>query len=165
MVRSSGHGDPHGLRPKRPRSTAGYLEALSRPVFSAGMSWRVVEAKWPGIKEAFLDFDPAHVGDLTPGDVDRLMLDSRVIRNRPKIEATIENARTMASLAAEFGSMTRYLAAQGGFEEQARDLKSRFRFVGDMGAYQFLWAVGEQVPDWGSAAAPNVRRTAKKTGS
>jgi DNA-3-methyladenine glycosylase I len=165
MAHSSGHGDPHGSRPKRPRSTAGYLEALSRPVFSAGMSWRVVDAKWAGIKDAFLDFNPERVGELTPADVDRLMTDPRVVRNRPKIEATIDNARTMVGLVAEFGSMQRYLAASDGFEQQARDLKRRFRFVGDMGAYQFLWTVGEDVPDWGSAAAPSGRRTAKKTGS
>jgi DNA-3-methyladenine glycosylase I len=128
------------------------------------MGWRVVDAKWTGIKEAFLDFDPEQVAEMTPADVERLMTDTRVVRNRPKIEATIDNARTMVGLVAEFGSMQRYLASHGGFEQQARDLKSRFRFVGDMGAYEFLWAVGEQVPEWGSAASPKLK-PAKRNGT
>jgi len=112
------------------------------------MSWRVVDAKWAGIKEAFLDFDPERVAAMTQSDVDRLVTDTRVVRNRPKIEATIENAQTMLDLADEFGSMRRYLSSCGEFNEQVRDLKRRFRFIGDMGAYQFLWMVGEPVPDW-----------------
>jgi 3-methyladenine DNA glycosylase Tag len=43
---------------RRPADLAGYLEALSRPVFQAGMNWRVIDAKWEGIREAFAGFDP-----------------------------------------------------------------------------------------------------------
>ena len=149
MAPSDQGGSPHRIQPKRPRTTVGYFEALCRPVFSAGMSWRVVDAKWAGIKDAYLDFDPERVGTMTPADVDRLMTDTRVFRNRPKIEATIGNAQTMLGLVDQFGSMRRYLASLGDFEQQVRDLKRRFKFVGDMGAYQFLWMVGERVPAWG----------------
>jgi 3-methyladenine DNA glycosylase Tag len=47
---------------RKPTDLAGYLEALSRPVFQAGISWRVIEAKWEGIREAFSQFEPALVG-------------------------------------------------------------------------------------------------------
>jgi 3-methyladenine DNA glycosylase Tag len=149
-------------RPKRPRTSAGYLAALCRGVFSAGMNWKVIEAKWDGLKEAFLEFDPERVAAMTPKDVQRLMGDTRVVRNRPKIEATIENARTILDLSDEFGSMRKYLASLGGFEPQVRDLKKRFKFVGDMGAYQFLWLVGEDVPEWGTWKGLFSRRAQKK---
>ena len=79
-------------KPTRPASLAGYLEAFSRPVFSTGMSWKVINAKWDGIREAFDDFDPERVAAMTTDDVERLVGDTRVIRNRKKIEATIHNA-------------------------------------------------------------------------
>ena len=90
------------------------------------------------------------------------MGDTRVVRNRPKIEATIENARTILDLTDEFGSMRKYLASLGGFEPQVRDLKKRFKLVGDMGAFQFLWSVGEDVPEWGTWKGLSSRRAQKK---
>jgi DNA-3-methyladenine glycosylase I len=149
-------------RPKRPRSSAAYFAALCRGVFSAGMNWKVIEAKWDGLNEAFLDFDPERVASMTPKDVTRLMGDPRVVRNRPKIEATVENARTLEDLVDEFGSMRKYLSSLGGFEPQVRDLKKRFKFVGDMGAYHFLWSVGEDVPEWGTWKTSSGRRAAKR---
>jgi len=46
---------PKQIRPKR---LSDYLEVMSKAVFQSGMSWRVVEAKWPGFREAFFEFDP-----------------------------------------------------------------------------------------------------------
>jgi len=85
----------------KPRSLADYLEVMSKAVFQTGMSWQVVDKKWPGIREAFQGFDPKVVASLPPWDVDSLMNDTRVIRNRRKIEATIENAQTIFALDAE----------------------------------------------------------------
>ena len=82
----------------RPKNLAGYLSAMSRPVFSAGMSWRVVDAKWDGINRAFAGFDPKKVAAFGPNVVDKLMSNEAVIRSRPKIEAVIDNAQTMLDL-------------------------------------------------------------------
>ena len=51
---------------RRPGDLAGYLEALSRPVFQAGISWHVIDAKWDGIRDAFANFDPCAVADFGP---------------------------------------------------------------------------------------------------
>jgi 3-methyladenine DNA glycosylase Tag len=131
-----------------PRGLADYLEAMTKAVFQSGISWKVVEAKWPGIREAFQGFDAEAIARFTPDDVDRLTADSRVIRNRRKLEATIENARQILDLEKQHGSFRNYLRSHAGFEATVADLRRRFRFLGDLGAYHFLWVVKEQVPPY-----------------
>src|SRR5687768_12262286 len=92
-----------------PRGLNDYLEVLSKAVFQSGISWKVVEAKWPGIRESFDGFDPAMVADMTPNDIDRLMADSRVIRNRKKLEAIATNAARMLELDQQYGGFPAYL--------------------------------------------------------
>ena len=145
----------------RPKNLAGYLEALSRPVFSAGMSWRVTEAKWPGIRKAFANFDPAKVARYTPKKVDQLMANEAVIRSRPKIEAVIDNAQTMIELDAEHGGFRKYLKSHSDFDALVADLRRQFRFVGASGAHQFLYMVDEPVPShehWPRARSARSRR-------
>lgn len=132
----------------QPKSLADYLEVLSKAVFYAGMSWQVVDNKWPGIREAFRGFDPEAVASLPPWEVDALTKDTRIIRNRRKIEAIIENAQTLVELDKQHGGFQSYLRSHGGFEKTVADLRRRFRFLGDMGAYYFLWVVNEEVPSY-----------------
>jgi DNA-3-methyladenine glycosylase I len=148
-----------GKRPPRrkPKDLAGYLDALSRPVFQAGMSWRVVDAKWDGIRDAFANFDPATVADFGAQEVQRLLSDTRVVRSRAKIEATIDNAQAVIELDAEFGGFDRYLRSHCGFEETVADLKRQFRFIGDSGAYHFLYLVNRPVPPHGEWFDTNRR--------
>ncbi len=135
---------------------------MSKAVFQSGMSWRVVEAKWAGTREALYGFDPERVADLTPDDVDRLAQDQRLVRNRRKIEATIANAQTLLDLEQQHKGFKRYLGSFGDFEAASADLAKRFKFLGPMSAYYFLYCVGEPVPPhevWmaahpGSAATP-----------
>jgi DNA-3-methyladenine glycosylase I len=131
---------------KKPGNLAGYLEALSRPVFQAGMNWRVIESKWEGIRDAFADFDPQTVADFGPKEVEHLLGDPRVVRSRAKIEGTVDNAQAMIELDAQYKGFRKYLRSQGGFESTVADLKRQFRFIGDTGAYYFLYVVGEHVP-------------------
>jgi|ERR671922_2612376 3-methyladenine DNA glycosylase Tag len=135
----------------RPKSLADYLDVMSRIGFEAGLSWRVVEAKWDDIRRGFHGFDPERVARMTPQAVEKLLDDERVIRSRSKIEATIDNAETMLALDAEHKGFRRYLRSHDDFEATVKDLRKRFKFVGDHGAYRFLWIVGERVPpydDW-----------------
>ncbi len=131
-----------------PAHLSDYLSVMSRAVFEPGLSWQVVESKWPGIVEAFDGFDPKKVAAYSPADIGRLMADTRVIRNHRKIEAVIGNAAEMLALDGAGGGFRTYLRSKGSYEELATDLKSRFRFLGDMGAYHFLYSVGEPVPGW-----------------
>ena len=77
------------------------FEKLSLEGFQAGLSWISILRRRPGFRELFHGFDPARVAALTEADVERLMLDTRIIRNRSKIEATIGNARITLQLTAD----------------------------------------------------------------
>ena len=123
-----------------------YLEVLSKAVFQAGMSWKVVDAKWPGIKEAFRDFDVETVADLGESELDGLTNDTRVIRNRRKLEAVVQNARRLIELDSEFGGFQKYLRSHEDFAAVVKDLRKNFKFLGEVGCYFFLYAVGEEVP-------------------
>ena len=129
-----------------PQKTADYLEVLTKAVFQSGISWRVIEAKWPGFREAFFRFDPKKISLLSEHDVDQLAQDTRIVRNRRKIEATVDNATEMLALEKEFGSIGAYLASHGGFDETVTDLRRRVRYIGETGAYFFLHVVGQPVP-------------------
>src|SRR5947209_18602018 len=136
----------HHKQPPPPKGLSGYLDALARVMFQTGISWRVVEAKWPGIREAFHGFDVARVAKLRDSDIDRLMGDTRVIRNRRKLEAIRENARQMLALDIECKGFRRYLDSLGDFEATKKALHKRFAFVGDSGSWYFLLMVGRKVP-------------------
>ncbi len=124
-----------------------YLEVMTKAVFESGMSWRVVENKWPSMTEAIGGWEPERIANFTPDDVDRLATDTRMIRNRRKIESTVHNAETMLALEREYGDFRKYLQSQGPFEPLVKDMKSRFKHLGNFGCYYFLWVVKEPVPE------------------
>src|SRR5438445_12487636 len=81
----------------RTHDESAMFEALTLGVFEVGLSWSVVFGKRDAFRKAFRDFDIAKVAAITERDVDRLVLDASIIRNRGKIQATVDNARAMTS--------------------------------------------------------------------
>src|SRR2546425_11115006 len=73
------------------------FEALTLGVFEVGLSWSVVFGKRDAFRTAFHGFDVAKVATMTGRDVDRLLQGRSIVRNRGKIQATIDNARAMRS--------------------------------------------------------------------
>jgi 3-methyladenine DNA glycosylase Tag len=148
-------GAPRQITPTGP---ADYFEVLSRAVFNAGMSWRVVEAHWPAIAEAFADFDPEVVAGYDEHDVERLVADERLIRSRGKIAAVTENARTFVRLAAEHDGFGTWLAEAGDYDARERALRKHFRYIGEFGAYWSQYTWGIDVPDYRDWAQARGRR-------
>lgn len=141
----------------KPGSLADYLEVMSKSVFQTGISWKVVENKWPEIKAAFHGFDPVVISKFNVTDIDELIQDRRVIRNRRKIEAIVGNAARLLELDKQFGGFRKYLRSFASFEELTKDLRKQFKYLGDMGSYHFLWIVGEKVPsreEWAAQHMP-----------
>jgi 3-methyladenine DNA glycosylase Tag len=139
---------PEGQPPEQidPKSLDDYLEVMSKAVFQTGMSYRVVEAKWPGTREAFHNFSVKEVADFTEFDIEELVKDTRVIRNRRKLAAIVSNAQRMLELEEEYGSFQRYLRAHGDFDGILTAMKKDFKFMGPTGCYYILYVVGENVP-------------------
>jgi len=139
------HGAPEQITPQR---LGDYLEVMSKAVFQSGISWRVVNAKWPGTREAFRDFDAAAVASLTELEIAEIAQDTRIIRNRKKVEAIVDNARRMIDLDEAHRGFGNYLTSHGGFEETVKDLRKNFRFVGETGCFYFLYVVRQPVPEY-----------------
>ena len=129
----------------------------------AGLSWSTVLAKRAGYRRAFAGFDPRKVARFTQRDVERLMLDATIVRNRLKIESTVSNAAAFLEVQREFGSFSAFAWAfvdgkplqnrrRGMKQVPARtalsdafskELKRRgLRFVGTTICYAFMQAVG-----------------------
>src|SRR4029079_7485301 len=82
---------------RRTHDEASMVETLTLGVFEVGLSWSVVFGKRDAFRKAFRGFDVAKVAKMTARDVRRLVRDPSIIRNRAKIQATIDNARAMRS--------------------------------------------------------------------
>ena len=111
----------------------------------AGLSWTTILNKRENYRRAFDGFDFEKIARYGEDDVARLLGDAGIIRNRRKIEATVHNAEEMVELERQYGSFRDYLRSHGSFEATVADLRSRLKFVGDTGAYYFLYVVGEEV--------------------
>lgn len=80
------------------------LACFAKCIFQAGFAWRVIEQKWPGFETAFWGFEPNKLVRMSPDQVDSLCQDTRIVRNRQKILATLDNARLLSELNQEYGS-------------------------------------------------------------
>jgi DNA-3-methyladenine glycosylase I len=128
-----------------PKSLNDYLEIMSKSVFQSGMSWKVVENKWPSTREAFHNFDVRAIADFDEKDIEVLMQDTRVVRNFRKLNAIVYNAQKMLDLEKEYGTFQKYLRAHGDFDATLKAIRKDFKFMGPTGIYVFLYVTGEEV--------------------
>ena len=139
------------------------FEMLTLEGAQAGLSWTTILRKRDGYRSAFASFEPERVADFGPDEVDRLMLDTGIIRNRAKIESTIDNARAVLVLERTgttfvdhlwsfvggkpidkaFTELGQLPAETAESKAMSQDLKARgFRFIGPTICYAFMEAVG-----------------------
>ena len=138
-------------------------EMLTLEGAQAGLSWATILRKREGYRTAFAGFDATAVARLGPADVERLLGDPGIVRNRLKVESAIVNARCVLAVQEELGSLDAYLWGFVGGEPlvgrwrtlgeipaetaesraMSRDLKQRgFRFVGPTVCYALMQATG-----------------------
>ena len=141
------------------------FEKLSLEGFQSGLSWITILRKRENFRRAFKSFDIPSVARFNNRSVERLMLDAGIVRNRAKIEATINNAKHCLSLIEEFGSLAAYawsfepderprswtanwaalmnLGPSPEATAMSKDLKKRgWSFVGPTTVYSFMEAMG-----------------------
>jgi DNA-3-methyladenine glycosylase I len=129
----------------------------------AGLSWLTILKRREGYRKAFANFDAEKIACYSRNDVNRLMQDAGIIRNKLKIEAAINNAKAFLEVQEEFGSFDKYSwrfvdgkqivnklqtiigapATSKESDEFSKDLKQRgFKFVGSTIIYAHMQAVG-----------------------
>jgi DNA-3-methyladenine glycosylase I len=142
----------------RTHDESAMFEALTLGVFQVGLSWAIVFAKREAFRKAFRRFDVAKVAAMTARDVDRLVQDASIIRNRGKIQATVDNARAMRSATPSLAALAKSYevnrkraprslrnlpTSTPQAEAFAKELKSHgYRFVGPTSVYAFMQNVG-----------------------
>ncbi len=120
------------------------FERLCLEVFQAGLSWLLILNKRPTLNAAFADFDPAAVARFDDTDRARLLADPGIIRNRLKVDATIENARRVLALQAEHGSFAAWIEMHHprDKEEWVKLFRKTFKFMGGEVVNEFLMSIG-----------------------
>ncbi len=139
------------------------FEMLTLEGAQAGLSWLTILRKREGYRQAFAGFDPRAVARFGPKEIERLVADPEIVRNRLKIQSTVNNAARVLEVQEELGSFDAYLwgfvdgepiigrwpdlaalpAETDDSRTLSKDLKRRgFRFVGPTICYAFMQAVG-----------------------
>ena len=140
-----------------------HFEFLILEGAQAGLSWATILKRRNGYKKAFANFNPKKVSEFTQKDVDRLLKDVGIIRNKLKIEPVVNNAKRFLEVQKEFGSFSKYIwgfvntkpvvniiksvkdykAISKESDELSKDLKKRgFKFVGSTIMYAHMQATG-----------------------
>jgi 3-methyladenine DNA glycosylase Tag len=135
-------------RDKRPVEDDVYFENMTRVIFLAGLSWKMVDQKWPCFKKAFKDFSVDAVAQMGDKDVQQLMGNEEIVRNRAKIVATINNAKQFQWVRREHGTFKNYLGSLDKSDSYAlvvKELGNKFSRIGPSSARIFLYSVGENI--------------------
>jgi DNA-3-methyladenine glycosylase I len=156
--------------------SAALFERISLEAFQSGLSWLIILRKRENFRRAFHKFNVKRIARYTDSDIDRLMADTGIVRNRAKIDATIANARAVADLDVDLGELlwsfapsrrprpadlSGVPAVTPESTAMAKELKRRgFRFVGPTTAYALMQATGmvdDHVADCWVPAADKAR--------
>jgi DNA-3-methyladenine glycosylase I len=138
------------------------FERLVLEINQAGLSWSTILNKQDSFKRAYKDFNIKKVASFNEKDFDRLMNDAGIIRNRLKINAAIENAKTVLKIRKEFGSFKKWLDHNHPKtkEEWVTLFKTTFRFTGGEIVNEFLMSTG-YLPGAHIESCPVYKKMAK----
>lgn len=117
---------------------------LIMEINQAGLSWELILKKEDSFRKAYNNFNIKKIASYTESDRERLLADSGIIRNKLKVHAAIENAKTILTLQKEFGSFEKWLEHHHpkSKEEWVKLFKKAFRFTGGEIVNEFLMSIG-----------------------
>ncbi|MFX0168974.1 MAG: DNA-3-methyladenine glycosylase I [Candidatus Hodarchaeota archaeon] len=133
----------------KPTKDSQFFENMTRIIFQAGLSWKMISQKWPAFQDAFSKFDIGRVAKYTANDITKLLTNPAIVRNQQKIRATISNAQEFQKISKDSGSFRQYLdklLQTEGLAYTLKDLQKRFSRLGPSSARMFLWSIGEDIP-------------------
>jgi 3-methyladenine DNA glycosylase Tag len=122
-----------------------YLSQMSLRIFRAGLKHSVVDAKWPAFEDVFSGFEPRRVRAMSDEAMEKLLIDTRLIRHWGKLKAVRDNAAAMLVVAEEFGGFGKWLGGWSGAEIVGlwEALAVRFSQMGGNSGPMFLRMVGK----------------------
>ena len=132
----------------QPPNDDAYFENMTRVIFLAGLSWKMIDKKWLNFRRAFKDFSIRTVAEFGEKDVQQLMNDTSIVRNRAKIIAAVNNAKQFQTIKKEYGSFQRYLDSldkSDNYSGVIKELGKKFNRIGPSSARIFLYTVGEDI--------------------
>jgi len=147
MTLRQAQGEPTIPARAKPRSLDDYLEVMTRAVFQAGVRWSMIAARWEDYRRAFYDFRTDRVAAFDDLDVQRA-LQEQILRSPKKVRATVANAQTLLILDKEYNGFKNYLRSFSSYDRLCADFHERFKFMGPMNVWYFLFRVGEEVPQF-----------------
>ena len=119
-------------REKKPSNDDAYFENMCRVIFQTGLNWRVIEDKWPTTKKAFANFEVSKVAYFADAEVENLMKNTGIVRNKGKIKAIIQNAQNFIAIEKQYGSFQKYLDSLDKSDNYAyvsKDLINKFKWL------------------------------------
>lgn len=125
-----------------------YFENMTRVIFLAGLSWKMIDQKWPNFRKAFRNFSVDEVAKFSEKQIEQLMNDTGIVRNRAKIIAAVNNARQFQKIRKDHGSFQSYLDTldkSSNYAEAIKELGKKFSRLGPSSARIFLYTVGENI--------------------
>ena len=122
-----------------------FFERLILEMFQAGLNWRLILHKREAFRRAFSGFSISRVASFGAQDIERLLNDKSIVRNRRKIESAIENARVFSKIIETYASFKNYLSQFDHRDEEGllKEFRRRFRFMGPTITESFLQSVGK----------------------
>jgi DNA-3-methyladenine glycosylase I len=126
----------------------GYFENMTRVIFQGGLNWRIIDRKWPNFRKAFSNFSIDTIAKYDDTEVERLMNDAGIVRNRAKIVATITNAKQFQIIMKNYGSFQSYIDSldkSDNYASTIKELTKKFSRLGPSSASIFLYSVGENI--------------------
>lgn len=124
------------------------LAIMTRAVFQAGVSWAQIAKRWNAYVAAFANFDVARVAAFTDVHIDAALQTPGVMRSPRKAAATVNNARALLAMERDHGSFHNYIVSLGEYATIEKDMRKRFKFMGEMNVWYVLFLANERVPQF-----------------
>ena len=146
----------------RPKDDDGYLDRMAHAIFESGLSWKMVENKWPNFRKAFSNFSVEKVSKLTEKDIKAMLGNDGIVRSEGKIRGSHIQRPGIQEVRDEFGSFGNYMDSFKGSEARMKkDLQKRFKYIGPGNSRSYLWLAGVKLKphkdeiDWLTKMAEN----------
>jgi DNA-3-methyladenine glycosylase I len=127
-----------------PRNDNELFERMTQQIFQAGLSWKIIWSKHKNFRNAFSKFSVQKVTNYDSNEIRRLLNDATIIRNKTKINATVENAKRILKLKREYGSFQKFLdTVPNELSACQKAMREHFVFMGPEITRMFVMNIGK----------------------